>query len=58
MRPAVAESSLAVPMGTTPITVSLGGATSSGPGWDADGLIRLADKGLYRAKRGAGRVPR
>ncbi len=52
MRQAIAEMPVAVPTGTTRITVSLGAAAGEGPSLDADGLIRKADETLYRAKRG------
>jgi two-component system cell cycle response regulator len=52
LRHAIAETPVAVPTGTTAITVSLGAATAKGASLGADGLIRMADDALYRAKRG------
>ena len=52
MRCVIAATPVPVPTGTTPITVSLGAATSEAPDQDAEGLIRLADDALYRAKCG------
>ncbi len=52
VRHAIAETPVVLPTGTIPITVSLGMATGRGPHLDADGLIRVADEALYRAKRG------
>ena len=51
MRHAIAEVPVATPMGMTPVTASLGVAAGAGPSLDAEGMIRMADGALYRAKR-------
>jgi len=53
MREAIAEAPVATPTrGMTPVTASLGVAAGEGPSLNAEGLIRMADGALYRAKRG------
>ncbi|MDG3005453.1 GGDEF domain-containing protein [Paludisphaera mucosa] len=52
IRHTLAEAHVATPSGMTPVTASMGMAIVHGAGRDAEGLIRLADEALYRAKRG------
>jgi two-component system, cell cycle response regulator len=52
MRHAIAETPVAVSAVTTPITASFGAAAGKGSSLDAEGLIRMADQALYRAKQG------
>jgi diguanylate cyclase (GGDEF)-like protein len=52
IRACVSQAPVLTPAGPIPVTVSLGVATAFGPGRSVDGLIRLADEALYRAKAG------
>ncbi len=54
LRTAVAASPVATTAGELLVTVSIGGATASGPGGGVEGMLRTADACLYEAK-GAGR---